>query len=436
MPDLDDRRLDAAIRDLVARAAADAPPAPHIDEHTVPTTPLFLADESRRDRRAKVVTAIAGLSIAAATVGLLVMNRDRTPEVPAPADTLPVTVPGTLPVTVPVTVPVTDPVPATTPSSTLPPTTAATTAPTIAPPAVTPTPEVIVIAGDDGIQIDTGDAITDALVGESVTTAIRVPDGRIFFQYRASDQPPSLSVIPAPDGDTAAVVPVPADFAGTAVLHDAAVVDGEVVLLVESAPGQCTDPNTCIGSVWAIWPDRTADAAAKLDEQIVWEAAYSRLSLSTTGVVVGMKSAEVVSSPWSVVLPGATATPIDPLAIGLEVDYIDCATCPTALTIDTTGRFVGWMERNVEGTVTIVVKRIDDGWTLAYDVPDTSNLPLFGSLDIGSVDVDGTTVVSAGAIVNDLDPTSDRAAVVFDLTNPNNEPVVIGTPASRMAFGF
>ncbi len=426
MPDLDDRRLDAAIRDLVARAAADAPPAPHIDEHTVPTTPLFVDDTLRRDRRAKVVTAIAGLSIAAATVGLLVVNRDRTPEAPAPADTLPVTV----------TVPVTDPVPATTLNSTLPPTSPPTTPPTTAPPAVTPIPEVIVIAGDDGIQIDTGDAITSAFVGESVTAAIRVPDGRIFFQYRSSDQPPSLSVLPGPDGTTPAVVPMPADFAGTAVLHDAAVVGGEVVLIVESAPGQCDDPNTCFGSVWAIWPDRTADAAAKLDEQNVWEAAYSRLSLSTTGVVVGMKSAEVVSSPWSVVLPGATATPIDPLAIGLEVDYIECATCPTALTIDTTGRFVGWMERNVEGTVTIVVKRIDDGWTLAYDVPDTSDLPLFGSLDIGSVDVDGTTVVSAGAIVNDLDPTSDRAAVVFDLTNPDNEPIVIGTPASRMAFGF
>lgn len=428
MPDLDDRRLDAAIRDLVARAAADAPPAPHIDEHTVPTTPLFLVDESRRDRRAKVVTAIAGLSIAAAAVGLLVVNRDRTPEAPAPADTLPVTVP----VTDPATVPVTDP--ATTLNSTLPPTTAATTAP-VTVPAVTPIPEVIVIAGDDGIRIDTGDAVTDALVGESVTTAIRVPDGRIFFQYRASDQPPSLSVIPAPDGDTAAVVPMPADFAGTAVLHDAAVVDGEVVLLVESAPGQCTDPNTCIGSVWAIWPDRTADAAAKLDEQNVWEAAYSRLSLSTTGVIVGMKSAEVSTSPWSVVLPGAAAAPIDPASVGLEVDYIECATCPMALTIDTTGRFVGWIERT-EGTMTINVQRIEGGVVTAYEVTDTSDLATFSSLDIGSVTIDDTNLISAGAIVNDLDPTSDRAAVVFDLTDEGGEPIVIGTPASRMAFGF
>ncbi len=427
MPDLDDRRLDAAIRDLVARAAADAPPAPHIDEHTVPMTPLFLADESRRDRRAKVVTAIAGLSIAAATVGLLVVNRDRTPEAPAPADTLPVTVP------------VTDPVPATTLNSTPPPTTAPTTTPTTAPvtaPAtVSPVPEVIVIAGDDGIRIDTGDAITDAFVGESVTTAIRVPDGRIFFQYRSSDQPPSLSVIPAPDGTTPEVVPMPADFAGTAVLHDAAVVGGEVVLLVESAPGQCDDPNTCTGSVWAIWPDRTADAAAKLDEQNVWEAAYSRLSLSTTGVVVGMKSAEVSSSPWSVVLPGAAAEPLDPATVGLQVDYIDCATCPRGLTIDTTGRFVGWIERT-EGTMTINVQRIEGGVVTAYEVTDTSDLAMFSSLDIGSVTIDDTNVISAGAIVNDLDPASDRAAVVFDLTDEGGVPIAIGTPASRMAFGF
>jgi hypothetical protein len=286
---------------------------------------------------------------------------------------------------------------------------------------------VIVIAGDDGIQIDTGDAITDALVGESVTSAIRVPDGRIFFQYRSSDQPPSLAVIPAPDGTAPAVVPMPVDFAGTAVLHDAAVVDGEVVLLVESAPGQCDDPNTCIGSVWAIWPDRTTDAAVKLDEQNVWEAAYSRLSLSTTGVVVGMKSAEVSMSPWSVVLPGAAAEPLDPATVGLQVDYIDCATCPRALTIDTTGRFVGWIERT-EGTMTINVQRIEGGVVTAYEVTDASDLAMFSSLDIGSVTIDDTNVISAGAIVNDLDPASDRAAVVFDLTDEGGEPIAIGTP--------
>ena len=80
----------------------------------------------------------------------------------------------------------------------------------------------------------------------------------------------SCSRVPTP---TCRCCTLPADFTGQPVLHDAAVVNGEVVLLVESAPGElCTDPNTCIGSVWAVWPDRTADAAAKLDEQIVWEA--------------------------------------------------------------------------------------------------------------------------------------------------------------------
>ena len=223
-------------------------------------------------------------------------------------------------------------------------------------------------------------------------------------------------------------------------LHDAAVVNGEVVLLVESAPdGPCSDPNTCIGSVWALWPDRTADAAAKIDEMIVWEAGYTQLSLAATGVVVGMKSAEVSSSPWSVAIPGATATPIDPVALGLEVDYIECSTCPS-VAHDRQHRPVRRLDpASHDGpdrpNPSIVVKRLADGYTLAYDVAAATELPPFGSLDIGRLS-DDAEAITAGSGDRECRPIRPTNGVRSCSTcSAGNEPVVIGPLGTRMAFG-
>jgi RNA polymerase sigma-70 factor (ECF subfamily) len=146
------------------------------------------------------------------------------------------------------------------------------------------------------------------------------------------------------------------------------------------------------------------------------------------------------SSPWSVALPGATAAPLDPVAVGLEVDYVDCSTCPTALTIDSTGRYVGWIHPPTSDpdrpNPSIVVKRLADGYTIGYDIAEGTELPLFGSLDIGRFTDDGTSITGGAAIVNAADPADELGAVVFDLLDAEagNEPVVIGPLGSRMAF--
>ena len=368
MPDLEISGLDDRIRDLVARAVADAPPAPTIDEHTLEESAVLRPNtQPPSDRNRWIVGGIAGLSVAAAVIALIFVTRPDDPTI---------TVPATQPTTfVPETVPATTPAPSPLGAGDRtaghdrtgawrrvrrPPRSPGTTV-TPAPPTAA-TDGTIAIATYDGIQLDTGFAVTDVLVGYPAQTAQRVADGRIFFQRRSLD-PPGIFVFGGSDTDVPQVQ-LPADFTGQPVLHDAAVVNGENVLLVESAPdGPCNDPNTCIGGVWAIWPDR--GTGTKLDEQIVWEAGYSQLSLSTTGVVVGMKSAEVSSSPWSVTIPGATGAPIDPVDIGLEVDYVDCSTCPMALTIDSTGRYVGWIQPTsmepARPNSSIVIRRVVDG---------------------------------------------------------------------------
>ena len=347
MSDLEISGLDDRIRDLVARAVADAPPAPTIDERTLEESAMLRPNtQPPSDRNRWIVGGIAGLSVAAAVVALVFVTRPDDPEVPGPGHAA-------------------DHVrrrdraghdhAAPTPAPTL--GTGDRTARRHDPPGAGDRPghrerphdrtdpavldESIVIATFDGIQIDTGDAVTNALVG--LSGADRATGARRSHLLPAPVARPARHLRVLRFRHRRAPVELPADFTGQPVLHDAAVVNGEVVLLVESAPaGPCTDPSTCLGSIWAIWPDR--GTGVKLDEQIVWEAGYSQLSLSATGVVVGMKSAEVSSSPWSVAIPGATAAPLDPVAVGLEVDYVDCSTCPRALTIDSTGRFVGWIK--------------------------------------------------------------------------------------------
>ena len=422
--------LDDAIRSLVSRAVADAPPAPVIDERTTSDARVVRtigSAPSARDRW--IVGGVAALTTAAAVIAIALVARPDSAEAPAPA-TLPS---ATVPITVPTTVPAgTTPVPATTDpgvaTGTAPPTPAPTAPPSTiaAPPDLT---EVIVVAGDDGIQVDTGASLTDTPMNRPVQVALRAGDGVVYFQLRGEP----LIQTNTPDVGLGQV-DLPADFPGEAILHDAAVVDGEVVLLVESTPGNCVGPDGCVGSVWAVWPDR--GEGVMLDEQNVWEAAWSRLSLADTGVTVGMFSAEVSVSPWSRVLPGVTATPFDPTTVGLDEAYSDCSTCPTALTIDRSGRFVGWIDRSDDGTTTwIVVAHLLDGAAVEYEVADSSAPLLSMSLDIGRLEIADMVFGSATAIVNPTDPLSADAAVVFDLLQPGREPIVIGEPASRMAFG-
>lgn len=446
MPELDDRQLDLAIRDLVGRAAADAPTPPSIDD--LSARPIRLEPDDDRDRSRWIVTGIAGMSIAAAVVGLLVLGRpDDIAEAPATEPTtLPATAPTLTPTLPPSTVPVTGPPvvvtgPESTPAPTTTPTTTPTTAPTTTVPPVAATDEVIMIAGYDGIVVDDGTSLTDVLTGTPAQTAHRVPDGRVFFQRRLLD-PPGIFVYSGSDtpdaqsDTTVQEVAMPPDFGAAAVLHDVAVVNGEVVLLVESSTGgSCSDPNTCLGSIWAIWPDRgTGGEGVMIEESNVWESGWFALSLSDTGVIVGTWSSEAAYGLYSRVIPGVDAQPVVADGLGLDPDYFDCSTCPKAFTIDRTGQYIGWLDTPNDGSLAIVVHSLGAGWTFSYNVLDVSDLPPFASLEIGAIETDPTGLLAGTAIVNETDPTSATAARVYDLMNSSNEPIVIGKAGERMAF--
>lgn len=77
-----------------------------------------------------------------------------------------------------------------------------------------------------------------------------------------------------------------------------------------------------------------------------------------------------------------------------------------------------------------------DGAAVEYENADATDLPSFVALDIGALAVSNSLWSSARAILNDIDPTSPTAARVYDLLEPSGDPIVIGRPASRMAFGY
>jgi len=297
------------------------------------------------------------------------------------------------------------------------------------------------IAGYDGILLDDGSTLTEVLTGTPAQTAHRVPDGRVFFQRRLLDPPgifvSSGSDTPDAQSDTTVQeVAMPPDFGAAAVLHDVAVVNGEVVLLVESSTGgSCSDPNTCIGSIWAIWPDRgTGGEGVMVEEANVWESGWSALSLSDTGVIVGTWSSEASYGLYSRVIPGVAAQPVVADGLGLEPDYFDCSTCPKAFTIDRTGRFVGWLATADDGTIGLVAKDVTgSGTTVGYVVGDANSIPMFPTLDIAGIAAPGGNP-SGRAIVSDSNPDAVDGAQVFDLANQNGEPIVIGKAGERMAF--
>lgn len=435
MSDLDDRQLDRAIRGLVSRAAADAPPAPTIDARSA--RPVRLGPPADSDRRRWVVTGIAGLSIAAAVVGLVVVNRPQSAEPPAPVATQPAG-----PVTTPATSPATAvlPAPATTFAD------VATTEPVLTePPAVgtappTTNPEVtgaefgdelasILTAGPGGVTVQPIEQEPVSVTAQPARIAIRTADGVTWLQtYDPEVADAAEPLMQVRSGQSVAeAVALPGEITGPIVLHDAATIASESVLLLEERPPTCASGDGCDGTLWAFRPGRgTVDLVTTMN---VWEGGWSRLALTTNGIVVGEASDGPNVSPFSTVIPGADVAPVDFTSVGLEAMYTDCD-CPSSFTIDSTGRYLAWIAPDPGNGRAVFVARLSDG--LTSELPLGSVLPAFASIDIGNLAIDGAGIWGGTVLVNDRDPAG-RPPVAAQLPL-RGEPTSADGPGT-MSFG-
>lgn len=437
MPELDDHQLDRAIRDLVGRAVADSPAPPSIDASTRP--PVRLDAPQPGDHRRWMATGIAGLTVAAAVVALVFVTRPAdTAEAPAPA-TVPTTdagtTPGTtlpastgevpntavttMPATVPATVPAT-PQATAVPMTTLPATTVPVTVPPIAPPVA------LVTAGPDGVTVTGTDGVERTGFTDPAYSAQLVPDGRVFVQL-ASESAPAVVEVGTDGSYHEAPMPAGVDHP---FLHDAAVVDGEVVLLVEDRSTGCTDPTTCLGSIWAVRPD--SGGADKIDEMVVWESGWSGLSLATTGLVVGTTNAEATHQPYSIVLPGAAATPVDFSRYGLEDSYGDCFDrCPNGFTVDSTGRYLAWIAPDATTAAVVVADLTTDVMGEAPFAGALLRMP--STLDVAGVVVGADHGLSGRAVIN-REPANPRSPLLLELDG--SLPPAQGPGGSLITFGL
>ena len=341
--------LDDRIRQLLGRAIADAPNPPDLEGLTVtPNT-----EQTHRNRW--LLGGATGLGIAACIVGILLISRPADVAEPVVPATQPTTTVPTVTDTTPVSTPAPAPTPSETPASTTS-TAPSTTASTEPPPANEFA--TITTAGANGVQLD-GAVITT----EPMASAFAVPDGRVFMQRTRAYQPADVSetalFVVLPGSGTPQALAVPPELEVGLILHDAAAVGGEVVLVVETQPPLCAAPEPCSGAVWAFRPD--TGQLDLLQERNVWEGGWDRLMLATTGVIVGTETES--SSHWatSFVVPGSGAEPLDLALLGIDEMYGDCSDCPNGFGIDPRGGFVSWIETDLETFQTTMTIAALDG---------------------------------------------------------------------------
>lgn len=431
MTDRDDD-LTRNIRDLLGRAIADTPPSPRLDEGiTMSPTPT-----DRNDRNRWIIGGLAGLSVAAAIVALFVFARPdevADPQAPAtdpatPIDTIaPAPTPDSAPTTVPATTPPTSAPAAIEPSvsTTTPPTTEQSTPPETTEPAPTVVGfSEMVVAGPDGVR--RGD---DVVTTQPMARALPLSDGRMLMQRQFNQSgavAESALLVVEPGASEPVPLVVPTEFDGVVLrLHDVAVIGGETVVIVETRPDLCANPTDCVGALWAFGPD--SGRLDQLQEKIVWEGGWSRVSLASTGVAFGTETESATRTLRSWIIPGSRAEPIDIGREGLAPSYGDCTDCPTGFTIDTSGTHLAWVETDLTTFQTTLVfanlgeddvKRVplvDAGTVCCLDGvgPDLPIIPVV-EFDLSVVGDTGSirAVVNDEGVLNGDDP---RPALVVDI---------------------
>ena len=389
MPEQD---LDARIRTLVARAVADAPPAPSLDEMPVRRIDPTSAGAGRRRWW---VGGTAGVLAAAATIAVVVLVADREDRLTTPATSPSTTV-----------APTTLPAPASTvPATTAPPSSARGTAPATT---VFATPATVqqrlVTAGPDGVRVRgvTGDGDGDLLPGGPARRALPVGDGRVLIEYGNADGPSGL-ILWEPSGATAPLL-FDGMLAGDVTVDDIAVVDGTPTLLYQVDPIDNPEPDATLYAAPIGADGIRSSAAVALGTVGAPEFGVQGLSLGANGLVVGESYSEAVAALWVAAIPGtagaqlATGDIIARLGLDPTYDRSRCDQCPAAFTVDGTGELIAWIDAG-----DLVVKRAADGGVVrrvplgaAADGADDLDL-----LDDGVLVSSGMYGTTAPAIVRD-----------------------------------
>ncbi|HUR76593.1 MAG TPA: hypothetical protein VMZ22_01500 [Acidimicrobiales bacterium] len=347
MPDIN---LDDRIRNLVASAVADAPPAPEVPNGDVVISP--------RRPWMKWTAALAALIAIAGGGGLALRPADETNVVTE-----------------------SDPDP--------------TTSTTVAP---APAPPVIVTAGPDGVFEIEGDQ-RRAVTTEPMAFALALDDGTFVAQRsRGNDGGSTHPLFIGNDGEITGEMFAGANLAGPVHLHDFSVVDGRRLLLYSiQASG---DPETASEPLFAL--DLDSDDTIELGNIGGWETGTRRLHLGANGLIAGTMYSEASHALLVRAIPGSPAAkePLPKAAdYRLAESYDDCA-CPVGFVLNASGGNLYWLEPHADGAVLKVSAvgipaPVSPGWLPGYRE------------NVGGIDIDISqrgVVFSAGTGVTGSEP--------------------------------
>ena len=416
MPDLPD--LDTRIRQLVARAVADAPPPPDLEPAAV------VVAELHPNRRRWWIGGSAAILAAAALVATFVLVGDSgdtvttpatVPTTPVPATTSPAAPAPTSPAAPATTVP-----PATTvaPSTTSPPTTTSTTVPPGQGVA-----RVVLTAGPAGVVERSGGGVR-TLTTEPMVMALDAGDGRVIVQRRSGyggdlwDDAATVPLVLGADGSLSELFGT-SDWDGAVELHDIEIVAGRRLLLyslhVASGNPELADETLYVVDLGTGERNEVAGGIGG------WEFGTGRLHLATTGLIVG----EAQSGPSTAIaiyaVPGSPATDagLPTYAdLGLEEVYPDCD-CPGEFTVAPDGETIAWVTGSAGQLVGVSITALGAEAEPIADLPDG----LYSDVDLDD----------AGALVSYFDTTFGEAAppvpvfVPFDGSEPVSLDGVVAT---------
>lgn len=369
--------LDVQLRRLIAQAVADSPPPPPF-----PPRNEIVMDTDRPTPRLRWPLWTAATAVAAASLitMVIVLRNDDADRIVSSSTT-------------------NSAVPSSTATATS--TTAAQTTTTSIPPvATTPT---LVIAGEDGVVVRTGDDSVQWST-EPMRIAVRMPDGSLLVQRKSgngegqgwTEQDTRPLLITSPGAEPVGLFAA-GDFFDTGWwrVHDAALVDDRPTVLIERQESQLQGVASPPGSLIAIKMDTTE--IITVDEQFGgWEMGSNRLRLAENGLIVGI---EFIEASWSLISYSVgSATPVTAAQLGLEDTYYDCD-CPRLFTVDRFGTYVVW-----EDTGELVITELATG-AVERVSPPPANGPIMG-IELG----DGVVVIDR---YNDWQPL---APLLVDLT--------------------
>jgi DNA-binding cell septation regulator SpoVG len=353
------RDLDTRIRELVARAVADAPRAPDIDPSVLPEI------EPSPDRRRWWIGGGAAILAAAALVTALLLVGDTDDTVSTPA---------TEPTTTPTTAPETP------------------TAPPSTTPSATNGDDVILTVGPDGVVEHRGGQ-TRTLTSEPMVMALDAGDGRVIVQRHAGHgegrgwtDADTAPLVLAEDGSLTSLFGT-VDWDGGVVLHDIEVVDGRRLLLF-SLQVAMANPDTANETLYVV--DLESGERTQIDQVGGWEAGTGRLHLATNGLIAGQFQAEATHGPLFRAVPASPAEQLlasaSPAPLQLEESYSDCTDCPNAFTVSPDGTKVAWLD----GGELVVVELLAAG---AGPEQRFTLDPAVGSGNVRDLDFDPTRFV-------------------------------------------